>query len=68
MTPTAGGRLLVGPSGPATNASQVVSYRAARTRAGHTIAWLGNDGALAVTADLPSGSTHVVLDVAGYFE
>jgi hypothetical protein len=68
VTPTAGGRLLVGPSGPATNASQVVAFRTGRTRAGHTIAWLGNDGALAVTADLPSGSTHVVLDVAGYFE
>jgi hypothetical protein len=68
VTPTARGSLRVGPSGPATSGTEVVSFRSARTRAALTVGWLGNDGGLAVTPGMTSGTTHLVLDVTGYFE
>lgn len=68
VTPTARGSLRVGPSGPATSTADVVSFRSTRTRAGYTVGWLGNDGSLAVTPVMTTGTTHLVLDVTGYFE
>lgn len=52
----------------AAGATEVVGFRAGTTRAAALFGWLGNDGGLVVTADLPSGAVHVVLDVSGYFE
>ncbi len=68
VSPGSEGSLVVAPSGPAASGSEVVSFAAGRTRAANALAWLGNDGSLAVTAAMPSGSVHVVLDVSGWFE
>lgn len=68
VAPAAAGVLRVGPSGPAGEGAQVVGFEAGRTRAGHTIAWLGNDGAIAIRAELAAGAVDVVVDVSGYFE
>lgn len=68
VTPTATGSFRAGPSGPATDTTEVVSFRSNRTRAASFLGWLGNDGALAVTPVMATGTAHLVLDVAGYFE
>ncbi len=65
---TAAGSLRLYASGDTAPGTNVVSFRAAGTRAGSTVAPLGERGQLAALATLPVGATaHLVLDVTGYF-
>jgi hypothetical protein len=44
-----------------------LNYVAGQTRANNAVAPLGEGGQISVLC-LPSGTTHVVLDVNGYFQ
>jgi hypothetical protein len=53
-------------AGPVPLAS-TINFRGGRTRANNAIVTLGSGGQLTVQNDMTAGSTHVVLDVVGYF-
>ena len=65
--PSATGALAVYPEGGDPTGSAVVAVRAGRTRAGFASLGLGEAGALEARLDAPSGGTHLVVDVSGYF-
>jgi hypothetical protein len=44
-----------------------VNYAAGRTRGNNAVVPLGRDGAVTVFVKQPSGTTHLVIDVNGYF-
>ncbi len=64
---TAGGDLRVYPGGSAPTAS-AINYAAGKTRANNGSYALSTAGDLVLHCDQASGSVHVILDVAGYFE
>jgi hypothetical protein len=64
---TAQGNLRLYPAGAATPLVSTLNYVAGVSRANNAVAALGTSGQLAVLCS-PSGTTHVVLDVNGYFE
>lgn len=67
--PTATGSLSVFAGGPIVSGTTEVPVTAGKTRAMHAIPLLGTSGSLSVRAGLPEGgTTHVLLDVSGYFE
>ncbi len=69
VNPSASGTLSVFAGGPIVSGTTEVPVTAGRTRALNAIPLLGTTGSLSVRADLPAdGTTHVVLDVSGYFE
>ena len=69
VAPTATGALSVFAGGPIVSGTTEVPITAGRTRALNTVPLLGTTGSLSVRAGLPQGgSTHVLLDVSGYFE
>lgn len=68
---TDAGDFRIGRSGEPPPPASVVNFRPGRTPSSNAIVPLGADGALAVTCDMPagsSGSVHLVLDVTGWFE
>lgn len=65
--PTAAGSIEVGPGGPWTGLG-TLAFAGGRTRASNTIFAVGTDGSAAAKLSSPGGSTHLVVDVAGYFE
>jgi hypothetical protein len=68
VSPSTSGHLQIEQGdGPASGTS-VVNFIAGRTRANNAIASLGTAGDVAVTAAIPSGTAHLVIDVVGYFE
>lgn len=64
VQPAASGNLKLFPTGAATPLASVVNFAASQARANGGIVALGVKGGIAVQA---SGSTHVVIDVSGYF-
>jgi ELWxxDGT repeat protein len=69
VNPTATGSLSVFADGPIVSGTTEVPVTAGRTRALNAVPILGTAGSLSVRAALPEGgSTHVLLDVSGYFE
>jgi hypothetical protein len=65
---TAGGNLRMYPAPGPLPPTSAISFAANRARANNAIVTLGQDGRIAITADLPGGQqTHVIVDVAGYF-
>ena len=64
---SASGELRVFPTGGDNPGNVVVAVRAGRTRAGFATLALGAGGALQALPDLSAGSTHLVVDVTGYF-
>ena len=66
--PTAPGHLTVYPAGQAVPSTSTLNYATGQTRANNAVAGLSVAGGLAIRCGQASGSTHVVLDVAGYFE
>jgi N-acetylneuraminic acid mutarotase len=64
---TAPGNLRLYPAGSAVPPVSALNYVRGITRANNAIAALGADGRISVLCS-PSGSTHVILDVNGYFE
>lgn len=69
VNPTATGSLSVFAGGPIVSGSTEVPVTVGKTRAMNAIPLLGTTGSLSVRASLPEGgTTHVLLDVSGYFE
>ncbi len=66
--PTALGNLkLFGAGGPVPVASSI-NYSAGQTRGNNALVGLSSTAQLAITCGQASGTTHVILDVNGYFE
>jgi subtilisin family serine protease len=67
---TAAGDLRLFPTGTPAPASSAINFRAARTRANNVLLSLtGNPlGSFTVQCDIPGGSTHMLVDVVGYFK
>jgi hypothetical protein len=71
VNPSAAGNFRLYPSGSVVPNASSLNFRAGRSRAGNGIAVLGAGGEVAVRCDMGAGSTatsHLVLDVYGYFE
>ena len=66
--PTAAGHLTLYPGGTPPPIVSALNYGAGQTRGNNAIVALGADGSLAVTCGQSSGTTHMILDVNGYFE
>lgn len=64
----AGGFLTLFPSGAAAPPTSTINFGPGATRANNAVVAPGAGGSLAVFAGLQSGSVHVILDVAGYFD
>ena len=64
---TAQGNLRLYAAGAVTPLVSTLNYVAGQTRANNAVAPLGTSGQISVLCS-PSGTTHVVLDVNGYFE
>jgi hypothetical protein len=67
VSPTAGGHLSLSASGIPPTGTSSLNYAAHQTRADNAFVALGPDGAFVVYASQPSGTTHLVVDVTGYF-
>jgi hypothetical protein len=66
--PTVAGHLRLFPEGQLRPGTSAINFRAAQTRGTNAVIGLGTGGGLSVFCAMPSGTTHFVLDVAGYFE
>ena len=64
--PTSAGDLRLFPGG-STSPASVINYVSGQTRANNGIVPLAADGTLGVQCDQASGTTHLILDVNGYF-
>ncbi len=65
--PSAPGNVRLFPAGAAVPIASTVNYSAGQTRANNTVVALSAGGQLTARCQ-PSGSTHLILDVNGYFE
>ena len=68
VAPTAGGNLRLFSADELRPMTSVVTFAAGQTRAAHAILRLGAAGNFSAFCGTTSGSAHLVLDVAGYFE
>ncbi|MGZ5428695.1 MAG: hypothetical protein ACXWFS_06780, partial [Thermoanaerobaculia bacterium] len=68
VSPGAGGSLAILPGGAPVGAATAISYKAGKTRANNFIARLGTNGDIVVVCQQPSGTTHFLINVSGYFE
>jgi len=66
--PGALGHITLHPAGGAVPATSTLNYRAGQTRANNAVVQLGSGGALGVTCGQVTGTTHLILDVTGYFD
>jgi uncharacterized repeat protein (TIGR01451 family) len=67
VQPTDVGDLRLFPAGTAAPLASTINFGAGAVRANNAIISLGAGGRLAVQCDMPTGSTHVLIDVAAYF-
>ncbi len=67
VSPTVGGNLRLYASGTSRPGTSALNYAAGQTRANNAVVSLGADGALVAYVGQPSGTSHVVIDVNGYF-
>ena len=65
--PTAPGFLTLYPAGVSPPLASTINYGPGQTRANNAIVQLGVGDFLSVTCGQSSGTTHVILDVVGYF-
>ena len=65
--PTAPGYLTLYPLGVARPLASTINYGPGQTRANNAIVQLGSGDSIAVTCGQSSGTTHVIIDVVGYF-
>jgi hypothetical protein len=65
--PTQAGNVRLFPAGGAVPITSTLNYAAGQTRANNAVIGLGDGGELTVRC-APAGSTHLILDVNGYFE
>jgi len=67
VSPTAAGALRIYPGGYAFPLASAINYRPGQTRANNGSYALGS-GSLGIRCDQVSGTTHVIIDVSGYYE
>ena len=65
--PTAVGYLTIYPAGVPLPLASTINYSAGQTRANNAIVPLGPTDAIAVYCAQPTGTTHFLIDVVGYF-
>jgi hypothetical protein len=65
--PTAPGYLTLYPLGVARPLASTINYGPGQTRANNAIVQLGSGDSIAVSCGQSSGSTHLIIDVVGYF-
>ena len=68
VSPTTSGFLTIYPVGERKPLASSLNYRQSQIRANNAIIPLGTDGLIAVGCSQSSGTTHLVIDVNGYFE
>jgi hypothetical protein len=68
VNPTAPGYLILFPAHSERPLSTSINFNAGGLRSNNAIAVLGGGGQLAVYTGMASGSTHLIIDVFGYFE
>jgi hypothetical protein len=68
VSPSAGGHIRLYASGTPRPGTSSINYVPGQTRANNAVVSLGVDGAVVVYVNQPSGTTHVVIDVSGYFQ
>jgi hypothetical protein len=66
--PTASGFVKLFPAGASAPVASAINYSAAQTRANNGIYALGAGGAIVARSGPLAGTTHLILDVNGYFE
>jgi hypothetical protein len=65
---TAAGHLTVYPQGQPIPLASTINFRSGQTRANNAIVPLGTGGAIAIVSGQPPGNTtHVIVDLSGYF-
>jgi hypothetical protein len=67
-SPTSLGFLTLFPGGTTAPLASTINFRAGQTRANNAIVPLGTNGTISVLDGQPSGTTHFILDVNGYFQ
>jgi len=69
VLPAAAGDLRVFPQGTPAPSASAINFSAGRTRANNAIFSLDGSplGGVAVQCDMPVGTTHMLLDIGGYF-
>ncbi len=67
VSPTSGGNLTIYPAGGLVPQASAINFVAGQIRANNGIFDLGVGG-VSVRCNMPSGTTHFVLDVVGYFQ
>ena len=65
--PTSAGFLTLYPLGVAPPLASTINYGPGQTRANNAIIQLGSGNSIAVTCGQSSGTTHVIIDVVGFF-
>ncbi len=68
VSPSSGGFLRIDPGDGAASMTSAINFTAGTTRSNNGVSLLGTAGDIAVTASIPSGTAHLVVDVTGYFE
>jgi hypothetical protein len=68
VAPTDGGHLRLYASGTPRPSTSSINYVSGHTRANIAVVSLGADGALITYVSQPRGTTHLVIDVSGYFQ
>lgn len=68
VNPLSDGSLSAGPSGSPLASISAINFSAGQVRTNNAVMTLSGNGGFDVFAGLPSGSTHLVLDVLGYFQ
>lgn len=64
----ADGFLSLAPSGAPEPATSSINYRTGKTRSNNAIVNIGSDGMFGVFCQQATGTSHVVIDVSGYFQ
>ncbi|MEO6325842.1 MAG: S8 family serine peptidase [Thermoanaerobaculia bacterium] len=67
VSPTAEGDLKLFATGTAAPTASTINFAPGKTRANNAIVGLGTAGMVTVQAEMPAGSTDIVIDVVGYF-
>jgi hypothetical protein len=65
--PTAAGFLTLYPLGVAAPLASTINYGPGQTRANNAIVQLGSGDSISIASGQSSGTTHVIVDVVGYF-
>jgi|GEM_PF-6371304 len=68
VLPTNDGHLRVYPTGRAAPLASSINFHPGIVRANNAIVALGTGGHISVECDMPSGETHFLFDVVGYFQ